>query len=105
MRLGQAGFKVVIRRPHASSLRPREGQARCRENENKTPEKPCRWLVSCGETQSGNQAVQDSRLPHGRRAARHWLGDQVTRQREFLPLVMQLKKGIPRVPSNAQKLF
>ena len=105
MRLGQAGFKVVIRRPHASGLRPREGQARCRENENKTPEKPCHWLVSCGETQSGNQAVQDSRLPHGRRAARHWLGDQVTGQREFLPLVVQRKKGIPRVSSNAQTLF
>lgn len=56
--------------------------------------KHCRWLVSCGETQFGNQAVQDSRLPHGRRAARHQLGDRVTGQREFLPLVMQLKKGI-----------
>lgn len=63
LRPGQAGFKVVIRHPHASSLRPREGQARCRENEHKTPVKPCRWLVSCGETQFGNQAVQDSRLP------------------------------------------
>ena len=93
LRSGQAGFKVVIRCPHASGLRPREGQARCRENENKTPVKPCRWLVSYGETQFGNQAVQDSRLPHGRRAAHHWLGDQVTRQREFLPLVMQLKIG------------